>query len=204
MASIEKRGKKYRITVSNGYSVDGKKKREHLTYEPDEEFLSMSSKKKERKLELIAAEFEAKVLSGKVLSGEKMTLASFAEKWIKEYAYKNVDSATTLDSYKHEIETKIIPALGHIRLSKITPLHIQSLYNNLAEDGVRIDKKEGGYATATIKKVDAILSIMLSTAVLWQLIEKNPCDGVKIPKERMEESKEKIQCFKGRTGRNCP
>ena len=82
-----------------------------------------------------------------------------------------------------EIEQKIIPALGHLKIAKIKPIHLQSFYNNLLEDGVRKDGKPGGYSPVTIKKDHAILSSMLTQAVQWQLIESNPCDRVSPPKE---------------------
>ncbi|WP_313127886.1 hypothetical protein [Anaerocolumna sp.] len=35
MATVEKRGSSYRITVSNGYDVTGKQIREETTFTPD-------------------------------------------------------------------------------------------------------------------------------------------------------------------------
>lgn len=63
-------------------------------------------------------------------------------------------------------------------------MHLQSFYNNLLEDGVRLDGKPGGYSPATIKKCHVIISSILSTAVQWQIIESNPCDRVSPPKSK--------------------
>lgn len=111
-----------------------------------------------------------------------MNLKDFYEYWLKEYADKQLEK-TTLAAYIAEIEQKIIPALGHLKIAKIKPTHLQSFYNNLLEDGVRKDGKPGGYSPVTIKKDHAILSSMLTQAVQWQLIESNPCDRVSPPKE---------------------
>ena len=142
----------------------------------------MTSKQQQKALEKFVYEFEEKVKGGKYLSGEKMSLKDFYEYWLKEYADKQLEK-TTLASYIAEIEQKIIPALGHLKIAKIKPTHLQSFYNNLLEDGVRKDGKPGGYSPVTIKKDHAILSSMITQAVQWQLIEFNPCDRVSSPKE---------------------
>jgi integrase len=180
MANIEKRGDTYRITVSNGYDIYGKKIREKITFNPDP---TLSSKQQQKALERFVFEFEEKVKNGKYLKGEKITLKDFSEKWMKEYCMANL-SPTTYSSYQQYLDQKILPALGHLKLSKIQPMHLQSFYNNLLEGGIRKDGKEGGYSTSTIKKCHAILSSILHTAVHWQVIESNPCERVSTPKQK--------------------
>jgi integrase len=182
MATVEKRGNTYRITVSNGYDVTGKQIREKTTFTPDE---NMTEKQQKKALDDFVYEFEKRVKNGKYLNGEKMTFNEFYEYWLKEYADKHLEK-TTLQAYKAELNQKIIPAIGHLKIAKIKPTHLQSFYNNLMEDGVRKDGKEGGYSPVTIKKDHAIISGMLKLAVLWQLIESNPCDRVAPPKEIKE------------------
>ncbi|SHO46831.1 tyrosine-type recombinase/integrase [Anaerocolumna xylanovorans] len=179
MATVEKRGNSYRITVSNGYDVTGKQIREKITYTPDSE---TTEKQQKKALEKFIFEFEEKVKNGKYLSGEKMTFAEFYEYWLKEYSDKHLED-TTLEDYVDELNNKIIPAIGHLKLAKINPTHLQKFYNNLLEDGVRKDGKSGGYSPVTIKKNHAIISSMLTQAVLWQLIDSNPCDRVSPPKD---------------------
>lgn len=189
MASIEKRGKSYTITVSNGYDIYGKKLREKTTFTPDP---NMTPKQQQKALETFVFEFDQRVKNGKLLSGSKITLKEYTERWLKEYALINLEQ-TTLDNYTTHLNTKILPALGHIKLAELKPLHLQSFYNNLLEDGIRTDGKQGGYSVNTIKKVHAVLSSMLSIAVMWQIIEANPCDRVSLPKSKSKE--EKVKCF---------
>lgn len=99
---------------------------------------------------------------------------------------KNLEKST-LASYKYPINQQIIPALGHLKLSKIGPMQLQAFYNNLTEEGVRNDGKKEVYSTSTLRKTHAVLSSMLSTAVQWQLIESNPCDRVKAPKTQKKD-----------------
>ncbi len=180
MATVEKRGNSYRITVSNGYDVTGKQIREKTTFTPDPE---MTEKQQKKALEKFIFNFEEKVKNGKYLSGEKMSFLELSEYWKKEYASNQLE-ATTLEDYVEELEKKILPALGHLKIAKIKPAHLQSFYNNLLEDGVRRDGKSGGYSPVTIKKDHAIISSILSQAVLWQFIESNPCDRVAPPKNK--------------------
>lgn len=104
---------------------------------------------------------------------------------MKEYALQQLE-ASTIEKYKHELNNKIIPALGHLKIAKLQPLHIQGFYNNLLESGVRKDKKAGGYSPSSIKKTHAVLSVLLKTAVHWQVVESNICDRVSPPKIRKE------------------
>lgn len=192
MASIKKRGKSYLITVSNGYDVNGKKIFETATFVPDS---TLTDKKQQEALTKFAHDFENRVKNGKYLKGEKLTLKEYIDKWKKEYA-EQVLEETTRDVYYYQIDKIILPALGHIKLAELRPLHLQSLYNNLTEDGIRIDGKPGGYSYGTIKRYHAVISSMLSTAVQWQLIESNPCDRVKIPKTTKKKAvTTDVKCF---------
>lgn len=116
-----------------------------------------------------------------MLSGDKLTLKEYSDRWLEEYAKTNL-TQVSYRNYCDILKLRILPALGHIKLTSLKPLHLQSFYNNLLEDGVRIDGRPGGYSPATIKKDHVVLSSMLSTAVQWQLIESNPCDRVSVPK----------------------
>ena len=55
-----------------------------------------------------------------------------------DYAEKQL-SPGTLKSYKPRLEKRIIPAIGHIKLAKLQPHHLMEFYNNLGEEGIRLD-----------------------------------------------------------------
>lgn len=180
MASVKQIGNSYKIIVSNGYDVNGKKIRETTTFTPDQ---TMTPKQQQKALDKFVYEFEERVKNGKYLKGEKITFKEFVDRWIKEYANQQLE-ITTIADYTDLLDQMIIPAIGHLKLSKIQPLHLQSYYNNLLEDGIRKDGKEGGYSAATIKKCHAVISSILTTAVQWQIIESNPCERVSPPKDK--------------------
>ena len=70
---------------------------------------------------------------------------------------------TTTSVYQILLDTHILPAIGHLKLSKIQPVHMNKLYKEMSEH--RLDGKDGGYSPTTIKRVHALISSILSTAV---------------------------------------
>ena len=183
MASIRKRGDNYQVIVSNGYDSKGKKLTESITWIPDP---TKTEKQNQKDLNIFAMEFEQKVKCGKFLSGEKMSLKDFVEKWLAEYASVQL-KPTTYENYKIYLDQKIIPALGHTKLAKLQPLQIQSFYNDLLSCQKQVEKGRA-LSLGTIKKIHGILQSVLSTAVKWQLIDTNPCDRVSLPRTEKEES----------------
>ena len=176
MASILKRKDTYKITVFAGRDSNGKKINYYATFTPDSKKTRAQNNKD---LDEFSREFERKVKEGSYFDGDHMTLQEFSEKWLAE-CIKPKKAITTYDNYKMNLENHILPALGHMKLSKIRPIHIQRFCNELAENG-RIDGKDKPLSSSTIKKINAILSSLFHRAVLWQLIESNPCQRVELP-----------------------
>ena len=135
MASIEKRGNSYRIVVSTGYNTSGKKIRKSMTWTPGPD---MTVRQIEKELQRQAVLFEREVESGTYLDGSQLTFAQFTQRWLKDYAEKRL-APGTLNPYKMRLEKRIIPAIGHIKLSKLQPHHLMEFYNNLSEGGLRLD-----------------------------------------------------------------
>ena len=181
MASIKQRGNSFLVTVSSGYDGQGKKITKSKTFKkPDD----VTPKRWEKELEKLTFEFEKEIEKGIFLDSSS-TLNDFTKRWFTEYANNQLESKT-ISSYKDELHSKILPALGHIKLNKLTPVNILSFLNNLMEDGIRKDGKPGGYSDRTIKYQMQILSSILQQAVYWQIIPDNPCSRVKVPKNKKD------------------
>lgn len=136
MASIKKRGDTYTIMVSLGYDSAGAQIRKYMTYKPDK---SLTERQIEKEVNRQAVLFEDKCKKGLHLDGT-ITFAEFTGKWIKDYAEKQL-APKTVHEYKKILENRIIPAFGHLRINRIQPPHILSFYNDLSENGVRLDVK---------------------------------------------------------------
>ncbi len=137
MASIRKRSdNSYQIIVSNGY-IAGKKDTRTKTIKLDP---FLTPKQIEKELQKQAALFENEVESGTYLDGSKITFAEFVDRWLKDYAEQQLQPKT-LHSYKEILNSRIIPAMGHVKLNKLQPNHLLQFYNNLQEEGIRLDSK---------------------------------------------------------------
>lgn len=178
MASIRKRGNSYQITVSNGRDIYDNQILERTTWKPDP---NKTEKQNQKALELFALEFEDRVKNGKYLKGQKMTYKDYIDLWLLEYAQKQMQK-TSIERCESSLNGIILPALGHLKLAEIQPLHITKLYTELTEKGYMRNGVRKEYSTNTIKRIHQIINSSLNTAVYWQLIEQNPCTRVKPPK----------------------
>lgn len=135
MATIQKRNNSYKITASCGYNTAGKQIRKTITWTPSP---GMTPRQIEKELERQKIIFEEKCRNGTYLDGN-IKLSDFAEKWLTDYAEKQLKSETY---YMYKLMLKRInQALGHIRIDRIQPHHLLEFYNNLSEVGVREDIK---------------------------------------------------------------
>ena len=187
MASITKRNNSYRVSVSNGRDSFGKQIIETATFTPDP---NKTDKQNQKALEKFAMEFEDKVKSGKYLDGEKLTFKEFVDIWFNDYGNTHLEQ-TTIQMYKHLLNMHIIPEIGHLKLAKILPAHLNKLYNLL--NSQRKDGKPGGYAPKTIKHVHNTISGIFASAVKWNIVTDNPCDRVEPPK--MVHTRDKLKYF---------
>lgn len=160
MASIRERNGSYQITVSCGYDINGKKILETTTFTPDP---SLTPKKREKAVKEYAQQFEIRVKNGFAMDGRKITLKEFSDRWMEEYAKINLQPGTAT-KYAEELNDKILPVLGHLKLSELKPHIINAFFASLTRDGARKDGKAGGYSKATIMKTRNVLSSMLRTA----------------------------------------
>ena len=152
MANITKRttktGSSYLIRVFVDQNSNGKQKIQSMTWKPAP---GMTEKQIQKELTRQATMFEEKVKNGEYANSQ-VKLEDFCQEYLK--LTKPVLSPTTWRSYSRVIDTKIIPALGHMKLSAIKPLHVQRFVQMLQEP-IKQDRqgryiagkgdKEGGY-----------------------------------------------------------
>ncbi|SDA20021.1 Phage integrase, N-terminal SAM-like domain [Ruminococcus sp. YE71] len=137
MAYIEKRKNKkgevtaYRIRVYSGYDVHGKQMVQFKTWVPPE---GMTANQIKKELQRQAVLFEEECANGQVTANIKFQ--KFAEQWFEEYAEFNHRS-TTLEREK-KITDRVYPALGHLRIDKISARDIQKFINSLAKPGANM------------------------------------------------------------------
>ena len=176
MASMRKRKNSYQITVSNGRDSSGKQIVETATFILDN---TKTEKQNLKELEKFAYDFEQKVRSGKYLSGEKLSFKEFTEIWFEDYGNIHLEKKTRL-IYEQLLQKHILPVIGHLKLSKILPVHLNKLYNTLCTE--RKDGKPGGYSAKTLRHVHNLINNIFTAAIKWNITTVNPCERVTTPK----------------------
>lgn len=104
---------------------------------------------------------------------EKLKLNDWHKIWRETYKIGHI-KGTTLKRYDEYYNVHIKDNLGGFLLNDIKPTIIQGFINQLDQKGL---------ATGTIKYIRAILSNMFEFAVQDDLIIKNPCHHLQIPKK---------------------
>ena len=116
------------------------------------------------------------------------TLSTFIDRWTDEYVLVNANSPTTIDYYKN-MRKRIDEALGHLSITKITTSHINRFIIAMKSENNRHTGKP--LADRTIKKYQEFLKLIFATAVKWNYISKNPCEGIN-PLKVAKSSKKEI------------
>ena len=135
------------------------------------------------------------VQDGSFFEPAKMTLSQWVDIWLKEYTGDK--KYLTVKHYTAQCETHIKPALGAIKLGKLTAPQIQGFYNELGKTGHTVQRKDKktGKMTVTqeplsaksIRNIHGILTKCLSTAVDVGYIKTNPAERVTLPRVEKKE-----------------
>lgn len=135
MATIEKRGNSYRITVSMGYDIHDKQLKSRMTWTPPPGLTERQIQKELKRQEIL---FEDKCKAQQVHGGS-IKLADFTDLWLKDYAEKQL-KPRTVEIYRY-LRQRTDEALGHISLDKLQPRHLLAFYTELERDDIRQDTK---------------------------------------------------------------
>lgn len=169
---VEERGKgKWRLNVNCGTKEDGSRKVIRET---------VKAKNRDAALKQLGLLIQ-RIEKGEYIEKSKQTFKAFIEQWLKSYGEKNL-APKTVYRYKQLLDSRIIPALGHLKIDQIKPVHLIEFYGNLTEDGIREDGRKGGLSERTILHHHRLISAILQDAVEWQVIPANPASRVSPPK----------------------
>lgn len=160
--SVERHSKGgWRVRIDLGYGeVDGKRKRlRKVVY----------GKTKIDALEN-ARNWYAKHRSGSVssVSAKRMTLGGLLDRYVKHRADREGIRPTTKLRYEQVIEDHIKPVIGGIKIDRIEPDHLESLYDSIGSPRTR------GIAHELIRAA-------YNKAIRWRLVQFNPCSAVDNP-----------------------
>jgi len=94
----------------------------------------------------------------------KVTLREYATKWLEQRPDLR---PRTVELYEGELRLHILPALGELELTKITPTKVRDWHAGM----LRADKP----GKPTVAKCYRLLHTVMSTAVTDELLLRNPC-----------------------------
>ena len=171
MATLTNKGNnRWELRVSAGYDKNGKQIR----------FTKVVYCESKKQAKHLLAEFEIEK-GGKTLIDHNIKFKDFVEYWLVRHC-KDL-SVTTLARYKQLLESRILPAFGEMRLSKITSQDIVRFMKIVASTGVRLDNKTSRetLSYSTISKHLKLLKLIFNRAYIWGYLSRNPCED--IPKD---------------------
>jgi integrase len=109
---------------------------------------------------------------GLVYDEENTTLGNYLDAWLKGSVRGSVREST-FDRYEIAVRVHIKPALGRLKLKKLTPAHVQGFYR---------DRLDAGFAPASVNKLHVVLHKALKQAVEWHMVPRNVAGLAKAPR----------------------
>lgn len=111
-------------------------------------------------------------INGTAVDCGKMTVGDLLTKWLEESAKPNTSPGTSAE-YERITKSYLIPNIGQVKLSALRPLHLQTMLSTLESNGTGARTRQ--YCYVTIHRAFVV-------AMRWQLVLRNPCDGIDPPK----------------------
>lgn len=127
---VNKSGVSYQITVSAGRAGE-KQIRHYKTYRPTD---GMTQRQIEKEINKTAVEFENSIKEGYALDN-RQAFSQYAD-YVIDLKERAGEKHRTVVRYR-DLMKRINAAIGHIKLEKLRPQHLNAFYENLAEPGIR-------------------------------------------------------------------
>jgi integrase len=124
-----------------------------------------------RRAEGALAKLVTEVEQQQVTSAGAGTLGELLDRWLDHITPNR--AAYTIDEYRRLINKTIKPALGKVRLDRLSPRQLDAFYRSLQEKGL---------SGSSIHQRHSILHASLGRAVKWGLIAANPADRATAPR----------------------
>src|SRR5665213_2654604 len=137
------------------------------------------------------ADFEAKRDAGPVIAVP--AFAAFFERWMTEHAGRKC-SPKTVERYRelgaYAIRQTVDIAgvqmvFGGVALDRFGPMQMELTINALRDRGGQKTKDHPDgrpLSPKTVRHIACVIHGCLEKAVIWQLIERNPMDGIELPR----------------------
>jgi integrase len=114
---------------------------------------------------------------GLVFDAGTLTLGEYLKQWLSS-SVRDTVRIRTFERYEQICRVHLIPALGRVKLTHLTPAHVRALYR---------EKLDAGLSPRTVEYIHTTLHKALKQAVMDGLIPRNVTDAVKAPRAAKKE-----------------
>lgn len=121
----------------------------------------------------------AEVASGRVADAGALTVGEYLTDWLGSLGMAQLEEATVA-WYRSATIRHILPALGGVKLSRLSAVQIEAFLADKADHG-RLDGK-GGLGPASVRRLQVTLHKALDAAVRKGMLATNPVDHADRPK----------------------
>lgn len=112
--------------------------------------------------------------SGKPITEDRLTVREYLDRWLA--AIGPTVRPATYRRYADMVRLHVLPEIGGMRLSKLTPLDVQRLYAN---------RRAAGLGATTVHHLHAIIHRALKQAMRWGLVERNVSEMIDAPRRTL-------------------
>jgi integrase len=105
------------------------------------------------------------------LAAPPRTLGAWLSEWLRDIKAHDGTRSSTLRRYREVVNTHLVPALGNIKLDKLTARQVQRFLTGL----------KGRLAPATVVKIHGVLRVALADAERMDLVPRNVAKSAKPP-----------------------
>jgi integrase len=115
--------------------------------------------------------------TGTFVEPSKLTVTEYLDKWLTVAAKPRLRERT-FEDYSEKLKRYVRPLLGSQKLSDVRSLDVQSVYSAMAERKL---------SPRTIRYTHAIINSAFRQAMKWNMLVRNPCDAVDLPRKERKE-----------------
>jgi integrase len=108
---------------------------------------------------------------------KRQTVGEYLPFWLQTVKRYAVDPSSYV-RYEVNVRVHLVPGLGHLQLTHLTPQHVQAFYAG---------KLSQGYAAATVQHMHVVLQDALAHALQLELIARNVAATVTPPRVKRKE-----------------
>jgi integrase len=114
---------------------------------------------------------------GLVFDAGSQTVGEYMEQWLQTSARESAREST-YESYRNQVRRYVVPAIGRVKLKRLSAMQIQGMYRAMLDRGL---------SPRTVQYTHAVLHRALRQAVRWGLVPRNVSEDVDRPRIRPEE-----------------